>query len=101
MTTTRLPPKVIQGFSVRDYAYLWINGGCPLHQWCSGARGVDQGVVNHVHEIWYHVRTVGLWDGTAEPGDDDGLWQLMMYLQEHIGHPAEEYIPDEHTRCRA
>lgn len=94
-TTTRLPPLVIQGMSVRDYAYQWINGGCTLHQWCSGARMIDEGVIKYVAGLYVDVRT--RWHpGTDDVEDAEGLFTLLQYLCDNFGHPAEPYIPDEH-----
>jgi hypothetical protein len=84
---------MIQGASVRDYAYMWIIGACPLHQWCSGARGVDQGVIDHVEDMILAPR---------DRKDSDGLSELYRYLVQHKGCPAEPYVPDQwnsHVRC--
>ena len=82
----RLPRKVIQGMSVRDYAYLWISGACPLRQWCSGARGIDDGVIQYVAQLKARA---------TEPEDTTGLDELLAYLRDNNGHPAESYVPDE------
>lgn len=102
-TIDRLPRLIIGGLSVRDYAYQWIQGGCPLHQWCSGARGIDHGVIRHVEFLVRMVRAEDVGnerlDGRShDPADVGGLNALLMYLQMNIGHAAEPYIPDEFTR---
>ncbi len=75
----------IQGVSVRDYAFRWAAGGCPIQQWASGARGVDQGVIDYV---------AGLLPDAKEAGDREGLAALVAYLQENKGAPASPYTPD-------
>lgn len=90
--TKRLPVIEIQDMSVRDYAYLWINEACPLHQWCSGSRGIDDGVIAHVRELLEDVKRD---DRSYIPLDEEGMTILLAYLEKHNGHPAEDYIPDE------
>ena len=75
----------IQGLSIRDYAFRWAAGGCPIQQWASGARGIDQGLVDHVQ---------GLLADAKGPSDLEGLSELLGYLQEHNGELASKYIPD-------
>lgn len=94
MARKRLPPLVIQGLSVRDYAYIWIEGGCPLHQWCSGARGIDGTVTQHIITL---RETVKNRPDLFEAADYNGLTWLYRYLMLNFGHPAEKYIPDEWT----
>ena len=81
-----MPAPKIQGFSIRDYAFRWAAGGCPIQQWASGARGIDQGVIDHVQ---------GLLADAKQAEDRDGLTALLAYLKEHTGAPASPYIPDE------
>lgn len=92
-----LPPKIIQGLSVRDYAYQWIQDACPLHQWCSGARGIDRDVAGHVAFL---IRCEHVCRSPTKDIDIQGLIELWDYLCENLGHPAEPYIPDEHTQPR-
>lgn len=93
----RLPRLVIDGASVRDYAYQWINGGCLLHQWCSGARGIDRQVVEYVNTLRSPlIARINAGRASAEDAVDcHNLFTLRDYLEENIGHPAERYIPDE------
>ena len=103
-TQKRLPRKIIQGSSVRDYAYLWSEGGCLLHQWCSGARGIDDAVIAYVAKLLKEVQD---WKKLAaqrkvakvyEAKDSRGLQSLLTYLRDNKGHPAERYISDEWER---
>lgn len=71
-----------------EYAYLWISGCCPLHQWCSGARPVDQEVVDYVESrIVEPVRR-----GTQRWTEQDlaNVEALLGYLKAHLGATAEE-----------
>ena len=87
-----LPKKIIGGFSVRDYAYQWINGGCLLHQWCSGGRGIDSDVIRYVDGLILKVKALG---GMAVADDETHLTELRDYLQANIGAEAEKYVPDQ------
>ena len=75
----------IQGLSVRDYAFRWAAGGCPIQQWASGARGIDEGVIAYVQ---------GQLADAKLPEDRVGLGELVVYLEAHQGEPASPYIPD-------
>jgi len=86
-----LPPKVIQGFSVRDYAYQWISGCCLIHQWASGGKGIDRDVISYVKEEIVKARS---WGGHEEK-DVQGLIELLQYLIHNEGAPAETYVPDQ------
>lgn len=71
-----------------EYAYLWINGCCPLHQWCSGARAVDQEVVDYVEtRIVEPVRRA-----TQRWTEQDlaNVEALLGYLKANLGTTAEE-----------
>ena len=71
---------------MKDYAYLWIKGGCPLHQWVSGARGIDNTVCQHVANLMIQVIT-------PIPNPDYlGLRELLEWLCDHHGSPAEPYL---------
>ena len=76
----------IEGLSVRDYAFRWTAGGCPLQQWASGAIGITPAVIQHVE---------GLLTKADQPDDREGLSQLLAYLREHEGAPASRYVPDK------
>jgi hypothetical protein len=89
-----LPKKIIQGLSVRDYAYQWIAGGCLLHQWCSGARGIDDKVIGYVQDLLTDTEKRYLTRYSPQ-SDVDGLKELLEYLKENKGAPAENYIPDQ------
>jgi hypothetical protein len=73
--------------SPADYAYLWINGCCPLHQWCSGARPVDEEVVDYVetHIVEPVRRNTAHW--TKQ--DLANVEALHRYLQAQLGTTAE------------
>ena len=85
-----LPPKVIQGWSVRDYAYLWIADCCPIHQWCSGARSIDRDLISFVKGLIVET-------SNREHDEEDvpGLIELLQYLIHNEGAAAEHYIPDQ------
>ena len=77
-----------------EYGYQWIKDCCPIHQWCSGARPVDQGVVDYVTSLVEDVRT-HLQDG-SHPNyswteeDLQNLETLLRYLKANLGTTAEE-----------
>lgn len=75
----------IQGLSVRDYAFQWTAGGCPLQQWASGAIGISPAVIQHVE---------GLLADADGPEDTAGLTELLTYLRSHEGEPATPYKPE-------
>ena len=86
-----LPIKIIQGIAVKDYAFQWIMGGCPIHQWASGDRGIDQGLIDYVWQIFNDIRE----DPTSyEPEDLAGITELLNYLEDNKGAKAEPYVPD-------
>lgn len=93
-----LPPKVIQGLSVRDYAYQWIFDCCEMHQWCSGGKGIDSDVIAYCKRlIREQVARFAGPDGPDGPDDKDGLIELLQYLIHNEGAPAETYVPDQWT----
>ena len=64
--------------SVRDYAYQWISGTCEVHQWCSGAKGIDRDVIACVKRmIQVDVTEYGEPD---DPENKEGLIELLQYL---------------------
>jgi hypothetical protein len=75
----------IQGLSVRDYAFRWAAGGCPIQQWAGGARGIDQGLIDHV---------AGLRTEATTPEDREGLEALLSCLKARLGEPASPYVPN-------
>ena len=96
----------IQGQTARDYAFLWIDGHCPLHQWASGGRGIDREVVTHVKKMLSDIaNNRGYWFDKGRPGtysnhhpnnvptDIAGLTQLFEYLVKHEGEPASLRVP--------
>lgn len=93
---TMLPPKVIQGQSVRDYAYQWIEGGCLIHQWCSGGRGIDCEVIAFVKEMIVSVNNNVKMDTKIwKEKDVQGLTELLQYLIHNEGVESEIYVPDQ------
>jgi hypothetical protein len=94
--------KDIHGQSVRSYAFMWIDGGCLLHQWASGGRGCDREVVTHVKKMLSNIaNNRGHWFDKGMksspycnhhpnniPTDIAGLTQLLEYLIKHEGEPA-------------
>lgn len=71
-----------------EYAYLWINGCCPLHQWCSGARPVDQEIVEYVETRIVEPVRRGSQRWTEQ--DLENVEALLRYLKSHLGVSAEE-----------
>lgn len=82
-----LPHKNIQGFPVKDYAFLWSKDACSLQQWCSGARGIDDGVIFYTEGLIRQLRP------TLSKEDLNGLQDLLSYLVANKGANAEAYIP--------
>ena len=100
-----LPRKVIGGASVFDYAYYWIEGNCLLHQWCSGARGIDNEVIQYAtDQLSKIIKATQSNEGMAETGwtnrDAINFKKLLDYLKANKGAPAEQYIPDKFNRCQ-
>ena len=98
----------IQGQTVRNYAYLWIDGRCLLHQWASGGRGIDREVITHVKKMLSDIaNNRGNWFDKGRPGpycnhhpnniptDIAGLTELLRYLIHHEGEPASPYVPTD------
>jgi hypothetical protein len=83
-----------EGMTPAEYGYLWIKDCCPIHQWCSGARLVDQGVVDYVAEQVEDVRKNV--HGELQPKYDwteqdlHNLETLLRYLKANLGTTAEE-----------
>jgi hypothetical protein len=77
-----------------EYGYLWIKDCCPIHQWCSGARPVDQGVVGYVTSLVGDVRKNVHGDSESQYDWDDqdlqNLETLLRYLKANLGTKAEE-----------
>lgn len=95
-----LPKLIINGSSVRDYAYQWINGGCLLHQWASGGRGIDQEVIDFAQAELNKIRTaIETPEGRKRTGwtkkDLNQFARLVRYLRDNIGAEPETYIPDQ------
>jgi len=96
-----LPAKVIQGESVRDYAYGWIIGHCLIHQWCSGARGIDHEVIGFVKDLIVNVNQNLMMETKLYQAEDlPGLIELLQYLIYNEGAEAETYVPDQWTKRR-
>ena len=91
-----LPLKVIQGLSVRDYAYQWICGHCEMHQWCSGGKGIDSDVIAYCKRLIREQTT--LFPGPDDQENKEGLIELLQYLIHNEGAPAETYVPDQWTK---
>jgi len=75
-----------------EYAYLWIDGCCPLHQWCSGARPVDQGVVDYAETYVVEVVRKDVQGDGNHWSDQDlaNVEALLRYLNANLGRTAEE-----------
>ena len=71
-----------------EYGYQWIKDCCPIHQWCSGARPVDQGVVDYVTSLVEDVRTNVHGDSESQYDWDEqdlqNLETLLRYSSEYI-----------------
>ena len=82
------------GMTPAEYGYLWIQDCCLIHQWCSGARAVDQEVVDYVAEQVEDVRNNV--HGESQPEydwtEDDlqNVETLLRYLRANLGATAEE-----------
>ena len=95
-----LPKKIIGNLSVRDYAYQWINGGCLMHQWCSGGRGIDNEVTDFAEMQLRKIKaSIATADGRKSTGwtkrDASEFAELVAYLKENKGAAAETYVPDQ------
>ena len=83
-----------EGMTTAEYGYQWIKDCCPIHQWCSGARPVDQGVVDYCESLVEDVRTNV--HGESQPEYDwteqdlQNLETLLRYLKANLGTTAEE-----------
>jgi hypothetical protein len=77
-----------------EYGYLWIKDCCPIHQWCSGARPVDQGIVDHCEDLVDEVRTNVKGDDQPDYDWDEhdlqNIETLLRYLKANLGTTAEE-----------
>ncbi len=77
-----------------EFGYLWIQDCCLIHQWCSGARPVDQEVVDCCESLVEDVRTnvhaesQPEYDWTEQ--DLQNLETLLRYLRANLGTTAEE-----------
>jgi hypothetical protein len=82
------------GVTPAEYGFLWIKDCCLMHQWCSGARPVDQEVVDYCESLVEDVRTNV--KGENQPDYDWGeeelenLDALLRYLKANLGTTAEE-----------
>ena len=83
-----------EGMTPAEYGYLWIKDCCLIHQWCSGARPVDQEVVEYCESLIEDVRTNVKGEGQPDYdwGEDDleNLETLLRYLKANLGIKAEE-----------
>jgi hypothetical protein len=83
-----------EGITPSEYGYLWIKDCCPMHQWCSGARPVDQEVVDYYETLVAEVRTNV--KGKDQPDYDwdehdlQNIETLLCYLKANLGTTAEE-----------
>ena len=75
-----------EGMTPAEYGYLWIQDCCLMHQWCSGARPVDQEVVDYCESLVSDVREnvrgkdQSKYDWTEE--DLKNLNTLLRYLKD-------------------
>ena len=82
------------GVTPAEYGYTWIKDCCLIHQWCSGARPVDQEVVDYCETLVEDVRSNV--KGENQPDYDWGeeelenLETLLRYLKANLGSTAEE-----------
>ena len=83
-----------EGMTPAEYGYLWIQDCCPIHQWCSGARPVDQEVVDYceslVEDVRKNVKGEGQPDYDWSEDDLENLETLLRYLKANLGNKAEE-----------
>jgi hypothetical protein len=83
-----------EGMTTAEYGYLWIKDCCPIHQWCSGARPVDQGIVDYVTSLVEDVRMNVHGDSESQYDWDEqdlqNLETLLLYLKANLGTTAEE-----------
>ena len=76
-----------------EYGYTWIKDCCLMHQWCSGARPIDQEVVDYCESLVEDVRTNV--HGELQPDYDWGeeevqnLETLLRYLKANLGTTAK------------
>ena len=77
-----------------EYGYLWIKDCCLIHQWCSGARPVDQEVVDYceslVEDVRKNVKGEGQPDYDWNEQDLQNIETLLRYLKANLGTKAEE-----------
>ncbi len=80
--------------SPAEYGYLWIQDCCLMHQWCSGARPVDQEVVDYcetlVSDVRENVRSKGQSEYDWTEQDLHNLGTLLRYLNANLGTTAKE-----------
>jgi hypothetical protein len=83
-----------EGMTPAEFGYLWIKDCCLMHQWCSGARPVDQEVVDYceilVAEVRKNVHGENQPDYDWDKHDLQNLETLLRYLKANLGTTAEE-----------
>jgi len=78
-------------FEPSEYGYLWIRDCCLMHQWCSGAREIDDEVIEYAESLANDVREdMKKDDPNWGQQDLDNLETLVRYLKDHQGQLAEE-----------
>jgi hypothetical protein len=82
------------GMTPAEYGYLWIKDCCLMHQWCSGARPVDQEVVDYceslVEDVRKNVHGEGQPDYDWDEHDLQNIEALLRYLKANLGGTAEQ-----------
>jgi hypothetical protein len=82
-----------EGMTPAEYGYTWIKDCCLMHQWCSGARPVDQEVVDYCQSLVDDVRKALSGDGSDYGwGEDDlaNIETLLRYLTANLGQTAKQ-----------
>ena len=78
------------GMTPTEYGYLWIQDCCLMHQWCSGARPVDQEIVEHCQSLVDDVRkSIASASDNWNENDLQNIQTLHRYLIANLGQTAE------------
>jgi len=79
-------------FTPAEYGYMWIKDCCLMHQWCSGARAIDQEVVDYAESLLQRVADdLALSDNPNwKTQDADNLSTLLRYLKANMRKHAEQ-----------
>lgn len=87
-------------FTPAEYGYLWIRDCCLMHQWCSGARQVDDEVVEYAESLANKVRLDLQTDNPNWSEQDlENLETLVRYLKANMETTAEPEDGEVYAPC--